>query len=67
MLQSNTSEQCITNHNTHSQCSALEATHLDVTLSSQVVYLSGFDFIDNLHQAGAVSEITVVQLHVFRV
>lgn len=53
--------------NAHSQFSVLEATHLDMALSSQVVYLSGFDFINDLHQAGAVREITVVQLHVFGV
>lgn len=41
------------------------AFYLDVTLGSQVVYFCGFDFIDNLHQARAVSQVPIVQLHVY--
>lgn len=40
--------------------------YLDVTLCSKVVYFSGFDFIDNLYQARAVSQVSVVQLHVYK-
>lgn len=40
--------------------------YFDVALGSQVVDLCGFYFINDLHQAGAVSEVAVVQLHVFR-
>ncbi len=39
--------------------------YLDVTLCSKVVYFSRFDFIDNLYQARAVSQVSVVQLHVY--
>lgn len=39
--------------------------YLDVTLCSQVVYFCGFDFIDNFHQACAISQVPIVQLHVY--
>lgn len=55
-------------HHTFTKFSVLDkVTHLDMALSSQVVNLRGFDFINDLHQAGAVCEIPIVQLHVFRV
>ena len=38
--------------------------YLDMTLSAQVVDLSGFDLIDDLHQACAVCQVPVMQLHV---
>lgn len=68
MLQSKMIKVIILTPPTHSPSSALEkVTHLDMALSSQVINLRGFDCIDDLHQAGAVCEIPIVQLHVFRV
>lgn len=40
--------------------------YLDVRLCSKVVDFSGFNFIDNLYQARAVSQVSVVQLHVYK-
>lgn len=35
-----------------------------MALGPQVVDLGGFDLVDDLHQAGAVRQVPVVQLHV---
>lgn len=41
--------------------------HLDVALGSEVVDLGGLHLVDDLHEAGAVGEVAVVQLHVCRI
>lgn len=38
--------------------------YLDVTLSAQVVDLRRLHLVDDFHQARAVSQIAIVQLHV---
>ena len=38
-----------------------------MALGSEVVDLGGLHLVDDLHEAGAVSEVAVVQLHVCRV
>lgn len=38
-----------------------------MALGSEVVDLVGFTSADDLHEAGAVGEVTVVQLHVCRI
>lgn len=43
------------------------AAHLDVALGSEVVDLGRLHLVDDLHEAGAVGEVTVVQLHVCRI
>lgn len=43
----------------------VDVRYLDVTLSAQVVDLRGLDLVDDLHQARAVRQVAVVQLHVW--
>lgn len=45
----------------------MEVAYFDVALGSEVVDLGRLDFVNDLHEAGTVSEVTIVQLHVFRV
>lgn len=42
----------------------LGAHYLDVTLSTQVVDLCRLHLVDDLHQTHAVSQVTIMQLHV---
>lgn len=46
--------------------SVFSITYLDVTLSAQVVDLRRLHLVDDLHQTGAVGQVSVVQLHVFK-
>lgn len=45
----------------------VKMAYFDVALGSEVIDLCGFYFINDLHKAGTVSEVTIVQLHVFRI
>ncbi len=42
----------------------LHICYLDVTLSTQIVDLCGLHLVDDLHQARAVCQIAIMQLHV---
>ena len=41
--------------------------YFDVALGSKIVDLTRLNFINDLHKAGTVSEITIVQFHIFRI
>lgn len=53
--------------NTAIEIMVMRMAYFDVALGSKVVDLCRFYFINDLHKAGAVSEITIVQFHVFRI
>lgn len=52
---------------TAKEAMAMRWAYLDMALGTKIVDLCRFDFIDDFHKAGAVSEVTIVQLHVFRI
>jgi hypothetical protein len=53
--------------NTAREIMTMTISYFDVALGTKVVDLCRLHFIYDLHKAGTVSEITIVQLHVFRV